>query len=73
MHSAVAHASVMVKIYLRFKNFPINFTNLFSIVSVIGKINHGYKKKEIKIKLASKILILLLQFQYQVIGHTCKI
>ena len=52
MHSAVAHASVVVKIYLRFKNFPINFTYLFSIVSAIGKINHGYKKKEIKIKLA---------------------
>ena len=46
MHSAVAHASVMVKIYLRFKNFPINFTYLFSIVSVIGKINHGYKKRK---------------------------
>lgn len=48
MHSAVAHASVVVKIYLRFKNFPINFTYLFSIVSAIGKINHGYKKKGTK-------------------------
>lgn len=31
--------------------FPTNLTYLFSIFSIIGSINYGHKKKEIKIKL----------------------